>query len=156
MSEIPEDENETTPEAPKGVEGEEFEQQTLREIIRARQISFEEDKKKAAKDEAKKRRDDSAKAAEERKASEAKKTRSERLQQFAESRQRIQGHIGTASSSLREALREASALRIPRYSPEGVAHARLLRSLDDALNSLRRVGRSNAIPLSDDIEIDVT
>jgi len=70
----------------------------------------------------------------------ARQVHARRLKAMGEATERMGVHVGTASRSLRAALREISAVSAPRHSAEGQEQQRLIRALRASLGALRRAG----------------
>lgn len=88
---------------------------------------------------------------------EARERKGRRLRALNEANARATRHVLEAGRSLRAALRDACGVSLPRHSPEHRAQAQIIRAIEDAMNSLRRV-RATEFDESDvevDLDLDV-
>jgi len=67
----------------------------------------------------------------------------------------IEGHVRQAQRALSAALRAAESIRINRYTEEGRAHRKSIKSLQAALGAVRDASRGGLL-VESDIDLDTT
>jgi hypothetical protein len=100
-------------------------------------------------------RDERAKQRRKERLGEARKRKAARRQVLNKTNDRVRSHVSDASRSLRAALQDASSVSVPRHSEEGRNQQRVVRALQDAIRSLRRVGASRLDSEDFDVDLDV-
>lgn len=152
MSETPEDEPVVGGEPPSD-EG--VERRTLSEVVQANYDAAKLEQAERERVEKKKAREELQRTEHEKRLHRARAAKTQRIQNFTKAQSVMRGHIASASTELRRALRSATEVQLPRHSHEARAQLRIVRALEDAMGALRRAGRGASAALNADLDLDV-
>lgn len=120
----------------------EIERQTIREVIQAQHDHEVRQAQEAHLAARRKQHDDRITDYREGRETQAREAHAQRQKALSEADQRVSANVGDASRSLRAALRAVTEVVVPRHTPHGQEQQRVIRSLQAAMASLRRVGRA--------------
>jgi len=118
----------------------EIDRQTIREVIQA-QHEFEMERLEGVRRAVQhKKREERVENFQKRQEKRAREAHARRVKSLQEANERVGAHVSTASRSLRAALGALTSVSAPRHTAEGREQQRIIRSLQAAIGSLRRVG----------------
>jgi hypothetical protein len=122
---------------------EQVERQTIREVLEAQHQARVLEQQEAERARRIKRREDRVKQHRAERETRARQAHARRLKALNEVNEQVGAHVGSASRSLRAALRAVSEVSAPRHTEEGREQQRLVRALQTAMGALRGVGRGD-------------
>lgn len=132
-------------------------QPSIREVMEAVRAAQEEEMRAEALAERKRRRkaqENRVRERRERQVTRAREAKARRQKAITDAQGKVAHHVSAATRELRAALRDATAVPMPRHSAEGREQLRVRRSIENALAALRRVGRGHFYDSDLDLDFD--
>jgi len=133
----------------------EMDRSTIREVIQAQHETVLQEQAEARAVARRKGRQERAAKRKTQLEDRARQVHAKRVKALNDSSARVSAHVGTASRSLSAALRVATEFPMPRHTAEGREQHRIVRALEAALASIRRVGRGTFHETDIDLSAEV-
>lgn len=129
--------------------------QTIREALAMHLEARRQEEQEAERAARRQERNQRAKRRKQARIDRARERKTAAVRAANEAQARVARHVAEAGRSLRAALRAAQEVSFPRHSEEGRRQQQTVRSLEESLGSLRRVGRGSYDEDGVDIDLDL-